>query len=261
MRDFAELKTEVAELKTEVAELKTSQERDHQTVLSAILIESKSTHDKGAEVAIYLKEASRVMYVGKEFMTTHYLTYQGYVFGVGVLHSFGSPSDLVSKKAFSCSPIDAVIIAGCPDKYIQVINASQSVPLRMGDAASTFGFVNYSGNMIDRYWSGFLSGKLGDTGKIGDGVDSPRALPHEYIFQGVSQVEGMSGGPTVNGCGYTGMAHARESRSYIVPNALVIPAQDILNCAMHYRSHLSVLGNCPESKIARSPFVRLANCK
>ena len=127
--------------------------------------------------------------------------------------------------------IDAVVKTGCPSTS-HAINASTSVDLCTGHAASTLGFVNSH----SRFWSGILAGRMGMNLTISGNIYSPlKNVPFnsdEYLFEGVSQIEGMSGGATINGNGYTGCVHgtnmdpsAGQSRNYRVNMAAVIPAR------------------------------------
>lgn len=75
------------------------------------------------------------------------------------------------------------------------------------------------------------------TVKVNSSLQNVPFNSDEYLFEGVSQIEGMSGGATINGNGYTGCVHginmdpsAGHSRNYRVNMAVVIPAHRIFDC-------------------------------
>jgi hypothetical protein len=140
---------------------------------------------------------------------------------------------------------DVVILAGKCPMTAYAINATSFVPLRTGDEASTLGFVNGD----SRFWHGRLSGKVGK-------MSSSNGMIHEseYLFEGVSQIAGMSGGATLNGAGYTGMVHTKESTLQM---ASVIPAsmlfKEIDNFNDDQRRYLTTLAQCPHVTVMNVP--------
>lgn len=141
-----------------------------------------------------------------------------------------------------CPDIDIVVKSGCPSTS-HALNASSSVSLQTGHSASTFGYVDGQ----SRFWSGILAGRLGINTSVPGKAFSPVSksfvtvnIPFssdEYLFEGVSQIDGMSGGATINGYGYTGCVHGvraegaiSESRNHRVNMAVVIPAMAIFKC-------------------------------
>jgi len=157
-------------------------------------------HDLGSEIASNLEDASVHFRdnTNKAYSTGHYIFYDDKYLLLSVSHGPHAPD------AYICHEnIDVQISGGCPLK--SAINISRHVPLRMGDEASTFGYIYENEKFIPRFWKGVLGGKLGNDKKH---LSSKTIfLGDEYVFQGVSQLNGMSGGPTVNGAGYTGMVH------------------------------------------------------
>jgi hypothetical protein len=136
------------------------------------------------------------------------------------------------KDLYECDGIDVVLGFGCPEtnppgKITYALNVSERQELRTGDTASTFGFINPPAR-VGRFWSGTLAGKLGPVNNSSIELD-----PDEYVFQGVAQIRGMSGGATVNGLGYTGMVHAiNEFKEDGVSTALVVPFHSIHQCLL-----------------------------
>jgi hypothetical protein len=78
----------------------------------------------------------------------------------------------------------------------------------MGDQASTFGYIYNNGMQIPRFWTGTRAVPLGNHFIIvNNTINATPFLSEECLFQGVAELAGMSGGPTANGIGYTGLVH------------------------------------------------------
>jgi hypothetical protein len=70
----------------------------------------------------------------------------------------------------------------------------------------------------------------------------------------------MSGGAALNGYGYTGMVNAiltYESSDRLVNNAIVIPAELIVQCIEKYSSKLKSVEDCPNTTILELPIFNL----
>lgn len=84
-------------------------------------------------------------------------------------------------------------------------------------------------------------------------------LDSEYLFQGVAQLQGMSGGTVVNGIGYTGLVHGNyDFPEQKVSLALVIPFDVILSDCIskietYHRDLLSGVENCFDATILTVP--------
>ena len=174
-------------------------------------------HDIQSEVAEYLQNVTVPIFdpTTSSYNSGHYIFYDQRFMLLSVSHG------VQLNDSFSChTEIDVQISGDCP--RISAINVSNWAPLRTGDQASTFGFIKENGQYIDRFWKGSLAGKLGYLNT--HNATKTRFLADEYVFQGVAQLIGMSGGPTVNGIGYTGMVHGNNNYvSQTVSMACVIP--------------------------------------
>jgi hypothetical protein len=88
-----------------------------------------------------------------------------------------------------------------------------------------------------------LAGRFGNVGSVVNGIPFN---PDEYVFEGVAQINGMSGGATLNGIGYTGLVHGENQFPSGAHLAVVIPAstiaQGLPKIPVHY---LKTLGDCP----------------
>ncbi len=185
------------------------------------------------------------------FSTEHSVYFDDYVFTIGAKHS--KCYDLMSIRRLLLPDVDVIIRTGCPVSS-HVLNVSTHVPLRTGDEASTLGYVNG----VSRFWHGRLSGKLMKT------VNDSGTLfhPDEYLFEGGLQIQGMSGGATLNGFGYTGMVHGLETHAYPAPAphfAVVVPAQTILGTfdnqvnASIKGKYMKRLVDCPGVTVVQIP--------
>lgn len=195
----------------------------------------KSHHDTTADQAVVLLSASTSKNCKindiEYFSTEHAITYRDYLFSVGVKHSPCWSQE--SQGTYSeCSDIDVVIRRGCPNTT-KAIDTSTYLNLSTGHAASTLGFVHNQ----SRFWTGTLAGRLGISVNLS--VTNTSFIPfnsNEYLFEGVSQIEGMSGGATINGHGYTGCVHGSRSdwksdgQRIGLNMAVVIPATAIFQC-------------------------------
>ena len=191
----------------------------------------RSNHDFGKVTARFLKTATRYATTASNgFFTVHYIGYMGKVFGVTIAH------DQSSAPAFDCDGIDVALLPECPVHV--AIDSSSYVPLEVGDMATALGYVQDNTNLSLRLWKGYLSGELTHY----SGKNEKWFSHKEHVFQGATQVPGMSGAAAVNGCGYTGMAHAAElTYAY----AVVIPAESIFKCAELHLHKFKSLEDCP----------------
>ena len=75
------------------------------------------------------------------------------------------------------------------------------------------------------------------------------------MFQSVAQIKGMSGGATVNGCGYTGMVHGTDTLDLlvIVTNAIVLPADKIIQCIEKNLDRFMNISDCSSVKVVKVP--------
>ena len=144
--------------------------------------------------------------------------------------------------------LDIVIYNKCPSTST-VIDISESVPLRIGDEVSTLGWVLRNGTTHVRFWSSYLTGRYGLKTLANDNLTW--IAPNEYIMQSTTQLIGMSGGCTCNGCGFTGVVHATDDISHSM--ALVIPAADVHKCFEKHLSVLMPLTNCSNLTILSLP--------
>ena len=174
-------------------------------------------HDIQSEVAKYLYNVTVNIFDENtiSYNSGHYIFYDQRFMLLSVSHG------VQINGSFSChTEIDVQISGGCPVN--SAINVSNWAPLRTGDQASTLGFIYENDTFIDRFWKGSLAGKLGSLSIHNE--TKTRFLSDEYVFQGIAQLIGMSGGPTVNGIGYTGMVHGNNNYlSQTVSMACVIP--------------------------------------
>jgi hypothetical protein len=102
---------------------------------------------------------------------------------------------------------------------------------------------------------GTLAGKLGSLAK----QDIAFYHPEEFIFGAVAQMIGMSGGATINSCGYTGVCHGNEdyrtsNATFNAINALVIPAYHVKQCAKPIMSWLKDSADCPAVPVQKPPM-------
>jgi hypothetical protein len=242
---LTKLEASVAELKVDFAELK---------------VEIRRAHNLSAERDSFLTKCSRINTCrvndskGTEhihFSTVHAVSFDSKIFSVGVKHSECHKN---VPGTFECDGIDVVIISGCPTTDL-AIDINDSVPLNTGDAASTFGYYFNSDESFGRYWVGTLAGKLGSLAK----QDIAFYHPEEFIFGTVAQMIGMSGGATINSCGYTGVCHGNEdyrtsNATFNAINALVIPAYHVKQCAKPIMSLLKDSADCPAVPVQKPPM-------
>jgi len=212
-------------------------------------------HDIHSEVANHLNNVTVHITdsTGRNYNSGHYIFYEQRFMLLSVSHG------VQIRDSFSChTEIDVQISGGCPVN--SAINVSTSAPLRTGDQASTFGFINENDQYIARFWKGSLAGELGYL-KI-DNATKTRFLNDEYVFQGVAQLIGMSGGPTVNGVGYTGMVHGNnEYFGQNVSMACVIPFNLIKSkCIDKMRDEapalfaaLNTTSDCKSANVIKTP--------
>jgi hypothetical protein len=142
---------------------------------------------------------------------------------------------------------------------LYAINATVYSPLRIGDEASAFGFIYDHGIYISRYWKGTLAGKLGN--HYYHAFSNTSFLAEEYLFQGVAELDGMSGGPTANGHGYTGIVHgnnfyttSKVSMACVVPFSIILSGciQPLLNNSSFYQQLMGPK-QCPNVKVLQIP--------
>lgn len=182
------------------------------------------------------------------FHTEHSLFFDGFVFTLGVKH--GICYKELGIRHIAYADIDVIVRCGCPVTPF-VLNVNSYVALRTGDEASTLGYVDDS----SRFWHGRLSGRLQHKLIINDTVFNS----DEYLFEGVTQIAGMSGGATLNGVGYTGMVHGTNLFGTPAPHlAVVIPASIILSTfrdinASVKAQELKMLDDCPGVTVLQIP--------
>lgn len=100
-------------------------------------------HDAGTDRYNCLKEVSG--FVTKYGVTGHAFAYKNKVGMLTVKHFHHNISGLLS-----CKSIDVSILPGCP-KMGRALNIEGYVPLRVGDRASTLGFIRQNDEIIERY--------------------------------------------------------------------------------------------------------------
>ena len=200
----------------------------------------KLNHNIDAAKASFLKETTSMDLCSTS--TLHSGAYNNKIFTVGVKHANCTPS-YAQSSVNVCSRIDAVIFGGCPTTP-KAIDITHSVELRTGDKASTFGLVYDFGETKGFYWTGILSGRIGTS-------DNPKAHKDSYLFQAHNFL-GMSGGPSLNGCDYTGMVNANYDLGQF-NNAVVIPASLIKECIDEHLNKLKNISDCPKTTVHRAP--------
>jgi hypothetical protein len=139
--------------------------------------------------------------------TSHNIIFEDTFVNIGVKHS-----KCVPKDSYKCKSIDVVLNFECPapNKKNVALNVTKSFELRTGDSASTFGYIydEFSGTSAGRFFTGTLAGKLGYSSEGYFNEDE-----YVLLFQDIPNINGMSGGATVNDLGYVGMFHVSEYRS------------------------------------------------
>ena len=217
-------KEQIIGLKEQIVDLKVQITSVNETVKSGF----NFIHDVGAERAAILDSVTYGHHdnVSGNHATSHSVYYNGTVFFVGVKHhSHYNLTRDSNATSIICKFIDVQLIPGCPSKN-KSLDITHSVSLRAGDSATTFGYIYEYGEFKTRVWTGTLAGRFGHQND-----DVSLYNPNEYMFQGVAQIDGMSGGPSINGNGYTGIVHANQRfHTYNVSMALVVPVRLILDC-------------------------------
>ncbi len=79
----------------------------------------------------------------------------------------------------------------------------------------------------------------------------------EYLFQG-SQLSGMSGASALNGCGFQGIAHVKDTTDPGV--AQVIPASMIFTCLDRNLHLLQKASNCAGSPVVLPKLLAVKGC-
>ena len=177
-----------------------------------------------------------------EHATAHTVAYKGKICKISVRHLKCSSLDMVD-----CNTIDVRLFRGCPTQSY-AINIENFVPLRTGDEASGLGYILDFDKIKERFWRGHLAGRLGSSKLSGN--------EHSYLIESVAQLQGMSGGPTINGCGYTGMVNGVQdffSLNQSVSYATVIPAKLIAQCIAQHSTILEDIESCPNTTIVEVP--------
>ena len=252
---FNTLGEKVTQLDEKVTQLdeKVTQLGEKVAQINATMIAGfQATHSIGASRAALLNASSSVYSCGNStlsvYSTTHNVFFKGKVFGVSVKHQPCDPNP----DWLYCAKYDVAFIRNCPATP-KAINITVDVPLRTGDVASTFGYAIDDGEPKGRYWVGSLAGTLGNL--------SPRnnvsglLFKEQYVFQSVMQIPGMSGGATLNKCGYTGMAQATYSVDQKSTSAVVISADQIKECFHSIDNELLTnFQNCPNIVVEEVPF-------
>ena len=189
-----------------------------------------------------------------EYVSGHSIFYNGKFYSLTARHYRYIEVHAQNVKVFHCPNVDVAIYAGCPPNNF-ALDANEHAPLRIGDESSAVGFVFESTEAVFRFWWGHLGGMKGKT-ELSDNV---KFLGSEYLFQGVAQLEGMSGGPVVNGIGYTGLVHGnynfpaqKVSLAYVIPFDVIV-SDCILKIETDHRDKLSGVENCPKTTILTVP--------
>jgi hypothetical protein len=181
-----------------------------------------------------------------DFSTVHAAYYEGRVFELGVKNSQCNNKREV--MYILCDGIDVNILAHCPRADGGVaVNISNYAKLRTGDHTYAYGFIAEKGHISSRYSTGHVSGRI-------EHDLFPLAPKGEYVIHTAGQLKDMSGSGVINGCGYTGMAHANwnEDNSEHVM-ALVIPAERILECVSRNLNMLPYLVSCGNISVQDPP--------
>jgi prefoldin subunit 5 len=202
----------------------------------------RNLHNSGSNSYDILHSATHYTECNDDHATAHTVTYKGKLCSITVKHL-----NCTFPNSLDCAGMDIRLFRGCPiDK--RAINIENFVPLRTGDEASGLGYIKDYGKIHKRYWRGSLAGRFGSAFAYFE-EDS-------YLIQSVTQIYGMSGGPTINGCGYTGMINGIQdfrNQNLSVAYAIVIPAVKITECIDHYSSLLQDTESCPETTIVEVP--------
>ena len=192
-------------------------------------------------------------------VTAHYVYFKGVFAGVTVAHSPCNISTttythkLKDDAFLLCDEMDVMLLRSCPDAATEnttALNITHAANLRLGDDTVASGFADGA----HRVWAGKYVSNAGE--KLGDhlsGVKNFYIKNGEYVIQAL-QVDGMSGSATANGCGYSGMAHARSNESNV---AVVVPAHMIKECIT---KHLNRLPNNCRSVISQLPTLPFDGC-
>jgi hypothetical protein len=220
----AEIQVVRAEMKEEMQVVRA--EMKEETVATILKI-SQLMHDKVSDIAEVLRNVSYPSSCKandvKHYATFSLIRYKGIFYEVGVKHDVCM--DQGADRA-ECPDMDVVLrLPNCRDeKY--ALDADFYLPLRMGDVATTVGYVAVPSGSVALMWSGHLSGlmsqkrtAISSSGKIIE------IRADEYLF-GANELTGMSGGPSANGNGFTGIVHAtynKDSELGGIPLATVIP--------------------------------------
>jgi len=235
-------------------EVRKQERKEDRDFLYALI--KKRDHDVHHEVAMALESAtfSITQSVGKTnyVASGHDIFYSDHFFKLSVAHV---PHG-VNETSFICPDIDVQIFFDCPKN--NAINATGHTALRIGDTASTFGYINLGNNSVARYWTGVLAGQLG--ARMMDKNTNTTFLAEEYLFGSVAELFGMSGGPTANGKGYTGIVHGNYMEKNSVQMAIVLPFSIVLSRCISvlllnttYSSLLKRPDQCPDAKVTEVP--------
>lgn len=142
-----------------------------------------------------------------------------------------------------CDGIDVSFRVNCSATQFS-LNATDHIPLRIGDSAIAVGYV-----AMDKpfSWSGSLGGSFASIHTALPKATNVHNLAYfhndEYIIQGVIQLPGMSGGPVANGKGLTGLVHIRGTDTLAV--AGVVPLDYIKKCIRTKLGNSSPQITCP----------------
>jgi len=215
-------------------------------------------HDIHNEVAAHLENVTIPLKgldnnAGNKFNSGHFIYHEERFMFLSVSHG------VKIENSYSChDEIDVQISGGCPNN--SAINVSTWALLRTGDQASTFGFINEYGYNISRFWKGSLAGMLGYT--VTHQESQTRFLKEEYVFQGIAQLLGMSGGPTLNGIGCTGMVHGNNiyleqnvSMACVIPFSLIKSKciDKMRKGSPDYFDKLKTPSDCISAKVINAP--------
>ena len=134
----------------------------------------------------------------------------------------------------------AILNSLCPTTAL--LNISQLADGRLGDEVVTFGFGTFG-----LVWHGMISGinifECTDPNIPWRNSTHPPICADEFSVEG-NQHEGMSGGPSANGCGYVGMFHAVNRGQKGGTYGMAISARTIVNFIRSNKHLLRSLSDC-----------------
>jgi len=194
------------------------------------------------------------LYHNSEYVSGHSIFYRGLFYSLIARHYRYIEVFATKGNLYLCPNVDVAIFSGCPPSKF-ALDANKHVPMRVGDESSAVGFFFESKEPVFRFWRGYLGGMKGKT-EVSNKINF---LASEYLFQGVAQLKGMSGGPVVNGIGYTGLVHGnydysaeKVSLAFVIPFDLIV-SDCISKIETNFRDKFSDIQSCPETTILTVP--------